>query len=115
MNTTEQLRDRRTEILQEMGRLEPMRRGSVNEQYLTFRSQSGRRSRRGPYVVYSFKQAGKTRSRRLQGEREATRYRQQIEAFRRYQQLAEEFVAVSQQLADLTVTEEDAEKKTSRS
>jgi hypothetical protein len=114
MNTVEQLRERRSEILQEMSRLEPMRRGSVNEQYLTFRSQSGRRSRRGPYVVYSFKQAGKTVSRRLKSERQAARYSAQIEVFRQYQELAARFVEVSQSLSDLTVAEEDAEK-TSRS
>ena len=83
-------------------------------QQLARQRADGSISRRGPYTTYTFKQAGKTRGRQLRTQEEARLYRQQIEAFRRWQQLSAELVAVSQRLADLEAIGEDGCKKNSR-
>jgi hypothetical protein len=111
MNAVEKLTQRRTEILKEIARLEPMRRGSVTEQFLTSTRRDGSKRKRGPYTLYSFKPGRKTASRRLRSDRQRTLYRQQIEAFRRFERLATELVEVSQQLADLAVVAEEGEEK----
>lgn len=115
MNSVEKLTQRKAEILKEIARLGPMRRGSVTEQFLTSTRRDGSKRKRGPYTVYSFKPGHKTRSRRLRGDKQRTAYRQQIEAFRRFERLAAELVEISQQLADLAVAEEGEEKKRLRS
>jgi hypothetical protein len=115
MNAVEKLTQRRAEILKEIARLEPMRRGSVTEQFLTSTRRDGSKRKRGSYTLYSFKPGRKTTSRRLRSDRQRTLYRQQIEAFRRFERLAAELVEVSQQLADLAVAEEGEEKKRLRS
>ncbi|MCX7016162.1 MAG: hypothetical protein NTW86_26990 [Candidatus Sumerlaeota bacterium] len=59
--------------------------------------------RRGPYPTYTFKRGGKTRGKQLHGPAEAALYRQQIEAFCRYQELSAQLVQVSHRLADLEI------------
>jgi len=114
MNAVAKLTQRKRQILEEMARLGPMRKGSVTEQFFDARRKDGCLSRRGPYPLYTFKEKGKTVSRRLRKKAQAALCREQIEAFRRFEQLAAEFQDISQQLADLTLAGLGDEKKTSR-
>ena len=114
MDTAERLLERRKQVLEEIAALGPMRRGSITEQFVETVDKRGRKSRRGPYPVYSFKDKAKTVSRRLKGRAETKAYREQIDAFREYRSLSAELVRIGQRLADVSVSAGADEKKTSR-
>lgn len=116
MNQNEQIRVRRQRLLEELAQLEQIRRGSVVEQFVERVCEDGTRVCKGPYVLYSFKEKGKTVSRRLSKKGEAKTYRKQIAAFRRFQEVTAELLKLGEQLSDLALcSEKDAQKKTSRS
>jgi hypothetical protein len=115
MDRFRKLAARRTEILEQITALGPMRRGSIEEQFLPYKRSDGSIRRRGPYLTYTFKREGKTCGRHLRNAEEAEPYRRQIETYRRYQELSAELVEVSQALADLEAAGDAGGKKNSRS
>ena len=114
MDEYRQLSRRRAQIVEQIAALGPMRMGSITEQHLPTHRADGSVYRRGPYLTYTFKQGGKTCGKHLRDAHEAELYRSQIEAFRRYQELAAELVRVSQRLADLEAAGDQGGKKNSR-
>ena len=100
MSTLAQLQHRRMELLEELAGLQCVRRGSVVEQVVPVTAADGRRYQRGPYPVYSFKEKGRTVSRRLHSAEEVSVYRQQIQDGRRFQQVVNELLKVGEQLGD---------------
>ena len=113
METIGKLARRRTDIVSQIAALQPMRKGSMCEQFVEATKSDGSTVRRGPYTIYSFKKKNKTCSRRISDPQRAAVYREQIKTFRRFQQLSAELVEVSQRLADLAAEQQGAEKKTS--
>lgn len=113
MKKSEKLTERKLEILKEVAALGPMRKGSLTEQFLETKRKDGSVTKRGPYLVYTFKEKGKTNSRRIKEGQEAQVYREQIATFRRYQELSTELVRLSGRIADLAATETGDQKKTS--
>jgi hypothetical protein len=111
MVCAETLRRRREEILTALAALEKVRRGSVVEQYVERRRADGSVVRGGPYPLYSFKEKGKTVSRRLTSAAEAAQYREQIEGFRRFQDLVAELVRIGEQLCELSDEGDGAQKE----
>jgi hypothetical protein len=100
MATVEQVRVRRREVLEELGNLEHIRRGSVTEQYVEDTHKDGTAIRRGPYMLYSYKEKNKTISRRLKSSGDADVYRKQIKGFRRFQEIMTELVSLGEQLCE---------------
>jgi len=111
MNNITKLTQRKTEIIKEIAALEPMRKGSLSEQFLETVRADGRKTKRGPYMVYTFKEKGKTVSRRVKDKKRAALYRRQIATFRRFQELSKELLQVSQRIADLSAWGLSDEKK----
>ena len=91
-----------------------MRKGSLTEQYVEVTLKDGSNSRRGPYTLYSCKENGKTVSRRLRSDGEVTLYREQIAAFRRFQELTAELARIGRTLADLEAEDPEGSKKNSK-
>ena len=116
MSQVDELRNRREEILAELGNLDQFRRGSVTEQYVEAVRKDGTKIRRGPYPVYTFKEKGKTVSRRIKEAERVALYREQIEGFRRFQQLTEELREIGERISDLVISEQTTSgvKKTSK-
>jgi len=100
MAKLENLLEKKTNIMAEMMNLKEMRRGSVVEQFYELKRKDGSIVRRGPYYLYSYKEKGKTISRRLSGLAEAEQVREQIEQFRRFEQLTSEFVSVNHAICE---------------
>jgi len=100
MATLKRLMARKNEILEQLSGLGEMRKGSLVEQYLEATKQDGTVVRRGPYMLYSYKEKGKTVSRRLPDSMTADRYRTQIREYRRFERLCEELANTSQQICD---------------
>jgi hypothetical protein len=113
MNQIATLQNQREEILAELAQLAPMRRGSVTEQMVPVQRADGTRGERGPYPVYTYKEQGETRSRRLHDAAEVAAYRGQIQAFRRFQELTRRLAEIGERLADLDLAAGEV-KKTSR-
>ena len=110
MSATVSIDQRRRDILAELAGLDRIRRGSVTEQYVEASGQRGRTLRRGPYPLYSFKTRGRTVSRRIRAE-QATVYREQIAAGRRFQELTHELMELGEALCEQDLRA-DAVKKT---
>jgi Family of unknown function (DUF6788) len=104
------LRSRWHDILSEMAELSEMRRGSIIEQFMETLNADGTKTRRGPYILYSYKEKNKTVSLRLSTEL-ADIYRKQIGSFRRFQDLMQEMVFLGEKISNAVVHEEDDKKK----
>ncbi len=100
MATIKSLMARKNEILEQLSGLGEMRKGSIVEQYLEAKKQDGTIVRRGPYILYSYKDKGKTVSRRLPDSMTADLYRKQISEYRRFEGLCEELTKTSQKICD---------------
>lgn len=113
MTQIQQLRKHRNQLLDELRDLEEIRRGSIVEQYVVATKKDGGKSRRGPYVLYSYKEKGKTVSRRLTKKADISIYQNQIENFRRFQHITAELLRIGEQICGLALREQEV-KKTSK-
>jgi len=110
-----QVRQRRKELLAELAVIEQMRRGSLVPQIFEATRKDGTKVRRGPYTLYTFKEKGKTLSRRITESEQVVRYEQQIRAFRRFETLTNELVRIGEKISDLVLSDEaELKKKRSR-
>lgn len=109
----QELLKQRQRILDELSSLERMRRGSIVEQFLEVKDKRGKTVRRGPYPLYSYKEHGRTVSRRLRSSQEVETYRKEISAFRRFEELTAELRRLGEALCE--VGENLEEKKRPRS
>ena len=102
MNTVRQMEQRREAVLRELGAIRSMRRGTINEQFLTVprkgRAQAGRC---GPYYVLSRWEGGKTVSRRLTNPQQVTQARADMAAYQRFVALCREYERLTEQLGQL--------------
>ena len=114
MTPMEKLETQRQRLLKELADLGPMRRGSISEQFVESRGRDGVKKQRGPYFVYTYKEKGKTVSRRLTGPEQVALCQRQIQAFRRFQELTAELLQIGEQASNLALAGEEV-KKTSRS
>ena len=121
MDTILELETRRDAVLAELKAIRSMRRGTVNEQYLSVRHKGVREpARRGPYFVLSRydPEKGKTVSRRLTTVGEVEKARRDIVAHERFVALCQEFARLTERLGELegrSPSEMEAEKKRRRS
>lgn len=104
--------EKRRRIIGDIGRIKDMRRGSVVEQYFEVKRKDGTTVKQGPYFLYTFKEKGKTKSRRLSGPGQAQRYREEIEEFRSFERLSSQLIETSHQICDLKAeAEAEAEER----
>jgi hypothetical protein len=101
MDELKREQERKKEIIKQLGNLKDMRRGSVTEQYYNAKHKDGSVVRQGPYFLYSYKDKGRSISRRLSGSVEAERIREEIEEFRRFEELSSQLIDVSHRICDL--------------
>jgi hypothetical protein len=113
MSSVQQLQQQRQQVLAEIAQLEQVRRGSLTEQMVEKVGPDGRHHQRGPYPLYTFKEGGRTVSRRLTDRAQIPLYRQQIQQGRRFQELTAQLLRLGEALSDQTVRG-TAEKKTSK-
>jgi hypothetical protein len=113
MSSVQQIQQQRQQILEEMAQLEQVRRGSLTEQMVETVGSDGRRRQRGPYPLYTFKEGGRTVSRRVTAPAQIPLYRQQIQQGRRFQELTTQLLHLGEALSDQAV-QTAGEKKTSK-
>ena len=111
MTEFESLQTRRAMLLRELANLGDMRRGSVVDQFVERVKADGSKGRTGPYALYSYKDKGKTVSRRITNPEQVRIYRKQIQTFRRFQTLVSEWTSMSERLCDLALLKPEGKKK----
>ncbi|MFH1741157.1 MAG: DUF6788 family protein [bacterium] len=117
MNSIQDLEARRNAILDEMGSIRSMRRGTINQQFLKV-PQKGKKepARRGPYHVLSRNQGGKTVSQRLRSAEELQQAREDLAQYKHFVALCKEFEELTERLGELErQTQESPEKKRRKS
>ena len=103
MDTARTLEEKRERVLEQMRAIRSMRPGSVTEQYLKVTHKGKRKPvMRGPYWVYTRKEAGKTVGQRLSRE-DAEQVTKDIEAHRKFVALCKEFDTLTMRLGDVEV------------
>jgi hypothetical protein len=105
------IRKRRSEVLSELAVLEQVRRGTITEQSVRHTRKDGTVLEYGPYPLYTFKENGRTVSRRIKDPAQVPLYRRQIDAFRRFEALSAELVRLGQEVSELALSSEDDLKK----
>ena len=109
--------NRKKLLLEQIGTIKDMRRGSVLEQYFENKRADGSMGKQGPYFLYSYKEKDqKTVSRRLSGTAEAQRTRAEIAELRHFEELSAQLIEVSHRICDLKaqrgmVAEEELQEK----
>lgn len=93
------MESRREQILEEMRSLRAMRPGAVSEQYLKV-SKKGQAEPGvlGPYFLWQYYLEGKPVRQRLTTAQEVDRAKQEVENYKRFKMLCEEFVTLTQAL-----------------
>jgi hypothetical protein len=111
------IEERREQILKEIREIRAMRKGSIYEQYLKVK-QKGQEEPvlRGPYLLYTRKERGKTVGERLSQAR-AKKFRAEIKAFNRFRDLCDEYAKLTERLGELEreLGDESREKKQPKS
>ena len=118
MNTVHELEARRNAVLEEMRSIRSMRRGTINEQYFKTRIKGRREmAQQGPYYVLSKREGQKTVSRRLRSMTELKQAQQDVNEYKRFLRLCQEFEGLTARLGELERGEQglEQEKKRSRS
>jgi len=99
----------RLDLLDRMGSIPRIRRGTVNVQSFTKRRKDGSVVTQGPYYLYSRTEQRRSYSQRIP-EEAVEQYRTETENCRRFKELAQQYILVCERL-----TEQGAEgKKNSR-
>ena len=115
MSRIDEIKRQRRDILSELARLEQVRRGSVVQQMFHAKDDEGKVVERGPYPLYTFKEKGKTVSRRITVARHVALYEKQIAAFRRFETLTALLVRLGGELSDLALSDDTELKKRPKS
>lgn len=110
-NQLDSLRQTRDLLLDEMKTIDHLRRGSLSKQF--FKAGPGQTAQRGPYFILQGFFQGKKFSQRIPAE-QAPQVREQVENYRRFQNLAEQFVSLSDQITRLESQGSDSKKNSSR-
>lgn len=105
------LRQQQPALLQQMQAIDRLRRGSLSRQF--FKSPGPQAPRRGPYYVLQGFFHGKKFSERVPQD-QAAQVQQDVDNYRRFQALAENYVTVSDQISRLEDQRDDAKKNSSR-
>jgi hypothetical protein len=99
------LQNQRQQLLRRLSDLRELRRGSLTEQFLMVKRLDGSPVKRGPYPLFTRKEAKKTVSVRLSDPALVPIYRQQIQTMREFETVISQLVRVGEELSDLAVAE----------
>lgn len=103
------LKKRKT-LLQEMQAIDHLRRGSLSKQF--FKPRPGQTEQRGPYFVLQGFFRGKKFSERIPAQ-QAPQVQAQVDNYRRFQTLAEEYVTLSDEITQIQSPDSGSKKNSS--
>lgn len=109
--STDSLVQKRSLILKDMEAIDSLRRGSLSKQF--FKALPGQSGSRGPYFVLQGFFQGKKFSERIPVQ-QAPEVQKQVDNYRRFQTLAEEYVTLSDQITQMEFQDSGSKKNSSR-
>ena len=102
---------KRSEIMGRMSDIKSMRKGVLNAKYQKVKHQDGEVAVKGPYYVLTKKApGGKTISESIPA-RDASCIQKEVDNYKRFRQLSDEYVDVCEKIAILTDSNDDVKKK----
>jgi len=107
-----QLEKRREQILQQIQAIDRLRRGSLSRQFFK-KTRAGSKTRQGPYYVLQGYIQGQKFSERVPAE-QAQQLEPLVANYKRFDELAEEFVTVTDQITRLSQDAPEAKKNSRR-
>jgi hypothetical protein len=107
-----QLEARREQILQQIKAIDRLRRGSLSRQFFKKR-RSHPKAQQGPYYVLQGYVQGRKFSERVPAQ-QAAQLEPLVANYKRFEQLAEEFVSVTDQITRLAEEQPEAKKNSRR-
>ena len=110
MQGLSQLAERRREIVTEIDGIERMRKGSLNAQYQQVKHKNGDVVEKGPYYVLTRKTAGGRTVSTSISAREAPRIQSEVDNYKRFRDLSDEYVDVCEKISILADGEEECKK-----
>jgi hypothetical protein len=111
-NKLEQLAAQREALVAQLQSIDRLRRGSLSRQVYC-RKQDGQDHTQGPYFVLQGFHEGKKFSQRVSAA-QAQEVQQQVQNYKRFQDLADQCVTVTDQLTQLAGAPEEGKKNSSR-
>jgi hypothetical protein len=107
-HSIQELRSQRDTVLERMKQIDPLRRGSFSRQF--FKTQrDGKTLEFGPYFVLQRFFNGKKCSERIPAS-QAQQVQAHVQNFRLFNELAEEFTSLSDQITRLECVDDDSKK-----
>lgn len=106
-------RKQQAKLLQEMGTISRLRRGHLTEQYNHKKAPDGTERRWGPYYTLQAWAEGKNRSVRIPNDR-VPQVRQDLQNYTAFTKLCEQYVEVSEAVAQADVTDSKKKPRPSR-
>lgn len=103
-----QLEKRRDQILQQIQAIDRLRRGSLSRQFFK-KTPSGSKTQQGPYYVLQGYVRGRKFSERIPAQ-QALEIEPLVANYKRFEELAEEFVTVTDQITRLNQKAPEAKK-----
>lgn len=107
-----QLEQRRDQILQQIQAIDRLRRGSLSRQFFK-KPRSGSKTQQGPYYVLQGYIQGQKFSERVPAE-QAPEMEPLVANYKRFEELSEEFVTVTDQITRLSQDAPEAKKNSRR-
>ena len=107
-----QLEKRREQILQQIQAIDRLRRGSLSRQFFK-QSRANSKTQQGPYYVLQGYVQGQKFSERVPAQ-EAQQLEPLVANYKRFEDLAEEFVSVTDQITRLSQSAPEAKKNSRR-
>lgn len=115
MNTPQDLEARRNALLEQMRAIRSMERGTITEQYFRKSPPGDKKpTRQGPYFVFSRREGDRTVSRRLRSPAELEQAQQDVQAYKDFLALCQEFVRLTEQLGHGERQGSEVERKKKR-
>ena len=110
MSELSQLASRRSEIASEINGIESMRKGTLNSQYQQVKHKNGEVAIKGPYFVLTRKSAGGRTISTSIPSKDAPRIQAEVDNYKRFRELSEEYVNVCEQISILGGSEDEGKK-----
>lgn len=111
-NLLPELRHQRDQVLQKIQSIDRLRRGTLSEQFFV-KKREGKTIRQGPYFVLQCYLKGSKCSERVSAEK-AEQARSDVANYQRFQELADQFVQITDQITRLESGQTYAKKNSSR-
>ena len=110
--TLPQLRSEREQVLQEIQTIDRLRRGTLSEQFF-IKKRNGKTIRQGPYYVLQCYLKGSKCSERIPAD-QADQAKADVANYQRFQELADQFVQLTDQITRLENGQTDVKKNSRR-